>query len=186
MTRLPLYTIGHSTRMWQEFVDLLREHQIRVLVDIRRFPGSRRYPHFNQGEMRAKLKEQQTSYVHLEALGGRREPIKDSKNIGWRNRAFRGYADHMASIEFKGGIDQLLELSQGSRAAIMCAEAVPWQCHRMLVSDYLAALCKLDVYHIISGKKGSRLQRHNMTGFAKVAGNDLEYLASDSTDSKEK
>lgn len=165
-TKPQLFTIGHSTRTWQELVRLLKQHQINILVDIRRFPGSRRYPHFNKSEMQGALGEHQIDYIHLEALGGKREPIKDGKNKGWRNKSFRGYADHMASSEFKKGIEQLLALLQDSRVAIMCAEAVPWRCHRTLVSDYLVCIFDLQVYHIISDNK---MQRHSVTQFARVA-----------------
>ena len=179
ITRLPFFTIGHSTRTWQVFVALLKEHQISVIVDIRRFPGSRRYPHFNQAEMQNNLKEQHIGYSHLEALGGRREPIEDSKrNIGWRNKSFRGYADHMGSVEFSSGIEQLLELANNNRVAIMCAEALPWQCHRMLVSDYLVGLCKFEVHHIVSSNANSSHQQHSITSFAKVVNGALEYPAS--------
>lgn len=170
-----LFTLGHSTKSWQEFVDLLKEHQIKVLADIRRFPGSRRYPHFGQGNMRARLQEgEQIRYVHLEALGGRREPLTESgRNAGWHSRSFRGYADHMSSDEFRNGIEQLLGLCQdGSRVAIMCAEALPRQCHRILVSDYLACILHLQVLHIMSDGK---LQLHSITEFARVAGGSLIY-----------
>lgn len=173
--RLQLFTIGHSTREWEEFAGLLEENRIRILTDIRRFPGSRRYPHFNQSEMGAKLQERGIEYVHLEALGGRRESLKSSVNAGWRNKSFRGYADHMATGEFKLGIDQLLELSQKGRVAVMCAEAVPWQCHRMLISDYLASILDLEVHHIMSAGK---LQRHSVTDFAHVEKGRLIYPAS--------
>lgn len=170
-TGLQLFTIGHSTRAWQEFIDLLKEHQIKILVDVRRFPGSRRYPHFNQGEMRVKLQEQQIKYVHLEALGGRREPFNDSRNVGWRSKSFRGYADHMSRSEFKSGVEQLLEFCQNNQVAIMCAEAVPWQCHRMLISDYLTYMFELEVYHILSDKA----QRHSVTDFAQMVDGKLAY-----------
>ncbi len=167
-----MFTIGHSTRTSQEFVDLLKQHQISILIDVRRFPGSRRYPHFNSGEMQSKLNEHQIKYCHLEALGGRRDPFKDSKNVGWRNKSFRGYGDHMASSEFRRGIEQLLESCQdNSRVAIMCAEAVPWQCHRMLISDYLTRIFELKVYHILSDGK---VERHSVTDFAQVVVDDGE------------
>jgi uncharacterized protein (DUF488 family) len=173
--RLQLFTIGHSTREWEEFAGLLEENQIMILADVRRFPGSRRYPHFNQGEMRARLQERRIEYVHLEALGGRREPLQGSVNAGWRSKSFMGYADHMASGEFKHGIYQLLELSKSGRVAVMCAEAVPWQCHRMLISDYLACILDLEVHHILSVGK---VQRHSVTDFAQVVQGRLTYPAS--------
>jgi uncharacterized protein (DUF488 family) len=173
--RLQLFTIGHSTRAWEEFAGLLEENQIRILADVRRLPGSRRYPHFNQGEMRTRLQECRIEYVHLEALGGRREPLQGSINAGWRNRSFRGYADHMATSEFRSGIDRLLELCQNGRVGIMCAEAVPWHCHRTLISDYLACMLELEVYHILSAGK---VQPHSVTDFAQAAGGRLVYPAS--------
>jgi uncharacterized protein (DUF488 family) len=167
-----VFTLGHSTKTWQEFVDLLVKHQIRVLADIRRFPGSRRYPHFNQGEMRSTLQDSQIKYAHLEDLGGRRQALKGSKNIGWRSKSFRGYADHMSSGEFKEGIGQLIGFCREGGVAIMCAEALPWQCHRMLVSDYLAGLLGLQVSHIMPN---GRLQSHSVTAFAQAADGSLTY-----------
>jgi len=167
-----ILTIGHSTKSWQDFVDLLEEHQISTLVDIRRFPGSRRYPHFNKGKMETRLPDYHISYLHLEALGGRREPHKDSRNCGWRNPSFRGYADHMATDEFRSGVDQLLSLYKAGRVTIMCAEALPWQCHRSLVSDYLVCIFNLNVQHIMPD---GRLQTHSVTQFAQVADSLLSY-----------
>lgn len=168
-----IFTIGHSTKPWEEFVDLLEEHRINTLVDIRRFPGSRRYPQFEKGKMQAKLPDQQIGYVHLEALGGKRDPQKEShRNMGWRNQSFRGYADHMSTVEFKSGVDQLLGLYKAGRVAIMCAEALPWQCHRSLVSDYLAGILDLNVQHIMPDGK---LQPHLVTEFAQVTDKSLSY-----------
>lgn len=170
---ISLLTLGHSTKSWQEFLDLLQKHEIKVLSDIRRFPGSRRHPHFNQGKMQVKLQEQRIKYVHLEALGGRREPLKESSiNAGWRNRSFRGYADHVSTHEFRNGIEQLLGLSQDGQVAIMCAEALPWQCHRTLVSDYLTCILHLKVHHIMSD---GNLKAHSVTDFAQVTDRSLSY-----------
>ena len=166
-------TLGHSTKSWQEFVDLLEKHKINILADIRRFPGSRRYPHFNQAKMQVNLQEQQTRYVHLEALGGRREPQEENgKNAGWRNGSFRGYADHMSTDEFRNGVDQLVALLNEGRIAIMCAEALPWQCHRSLVSDYLASILGFKVQHIMPDGK---LQSHSVTEFAQISDKSLAY-----------
>ncbi len=142
------------------------EHRFKILVEVTRFPGSKRYPHFNSGEMQIKLNGHQIVYLHLEALGERRELLKDSKNVGWHNKSFRGYADHIATSNFKRGIEQLLELCQNNnRIAIICAEAVQWQCHRMLISDYLTCIFELKVYHILSDGK---VERHSVTNFVQV------------------
>jgi uncharacterized protein (DUF488 family) len=136
-----IYTIGHSTRTIEEFVALLREHGIEVLVDVRRFPGSRRHPQFGSAALAASLAEAGIGYVHAEALGGRRssEAGARSPNTAWRNDAFRAYADYMATPPFRAALDRLIGLSRERTAAIMCAEAVPWRCHRRLITDALLA-----------------------------------------------
>src|SRR5437879_5793529 len=130
-----IYTIGHSTRSLDELIGLLQEQGIKRLADIRRFPGSRRYPHFSKESLSKSLPGEAIEYVHVVELGGRRDPLPDSPNTTLRNRQFRGYADHMATSEFQGALDRLLESDVPT--AIMCAEAVPWRCHRNLVSDEL-------------------------------------------------
>ena len=142
-----IYTIGHSTRTLEEFVALLRNHGITRLADIRRFPGSRRHPHFSGEAMARTLPPQGIEYLHLEALGGRRKPLKDSPNGAWDSEQFRGYADHMGTPEFGSAVERLLESERDT--AIMCAESVPWRCHRNLTSDDLVRR-GVTVFHIVS------------------------------------
>jgi uncharacterized protein (DUF488 family) len=136
-----IYTIGHSTRTIEEFIDLLREHAVEVLVDVRRFPGSRRHPQFGSAALASSLREAGIGYVHAEALGGRRaaEAGTRSPNTAWRHPAFRAYADYMATPAFRAALDRLIDLSRERTAVIMCAEAVPWRCHRRLITDALLA-----------------------------------------------
>ena len=136
-----LYTIGHSTRTIEQFVALLREHGVELLVDVRRFPGSRRHPQFGSAALAASLAEAGIAYAHAEALGGRRdsEAGTASPNTAWRNAAFRAYADYMATPPFRAALDRLIAESGERVTAIMCAEAVPWRCHRRLVTDALLA-----------------------------------------------
>jgi len=135
-----LYTIGHSTRTIDEFVEVLRAHNIQVLADIRSFPISRRLPHFNRESLEKSLPAAGIQYVWIKELGGRRKKIReDSSNIALRNDSFRNYADHMLTPEFQRGIDQLLQPAADLRTAYMCAERVYFHCHRMLVSDWLVA-----------------------------------------------
>jgi uncharacterized protein (DUF488 family) len=164
-----IYTIGHSTRTIDEHVALLRENGVEKLVDIRRFPGSRRYPHFSREAMARSMPAAGIEYLHMAELGGRRKPLPSSPNDGWRNDQFRAYADYMASDEFKAAIDALLASSKVT--AIMCAEAVPWRCHRNLVADELVRR-GIDVLHIIN--PGS-VQAHAMNKMARVEGDHLIY-----------
>ncbi|HET7228848.1 MAG TPA: DUF488 domain-containing protein [Longimicrobium sp.] len=137
----PVYTIGHSTRTIEEFIALLRENGVEVLVDVRRFPGSRRHPHFGSGALEASLAAAGIGYRHAEALGGRRASgiSATSPNTAWRNEAFRAYADYMATPPFRAALGELIDLSRERTAVIMCAEAVPWRCHRRLITDALLA-----------------------------------------------
>jgi uncharacterized protein (DUF488 family) len=139
--RPTIYTIGHSTRTLDEFIALLREHGIELLVDVRRFPGSRRHPHFGSAALAASLAQAGIGYVHAEPLGGRRsaEAAARSPNTAWRNDAFRAYADYMATPAFRAALGRLIELSEELTTVIMCAEAVPWRCHRRLITDALLA-----------------------------------------------
>ena len=135
-----IYTIGHSTRTLDELVAALQGHGIKTLVDIRSFPMSRRLPHFNRESLELELPKQGIAYVWMKELGGRRKKLRDdSPNTGLRNESFRNYADYMMTDEFAAGIDRLLEIAERETTAIMCAERVYFQCHRMLVSDYLTA-----------------------------------------------
>jgi uncharacterized protein (DUF488 family) len=136
-----IYTIGHSTHSLDDFLSLLARQEIGALVDIRRFPGSRKWPHYNRENLAAALAEQGIAYHWLESLGGRRKSSKDlaSPNLGLRNDSFRNYADYMLTEEFREGVDELLKIARRRKTAMMCAESLFWRCHRRLVSDYLLA-----------------------------------------------
>src|SRR5574340_506883 len=144
-----LWTVGHSTRTWEEFLGLLREHEIALLVDVRHYPTSARVPWTNQPALAAHLREAGLGYRHLVDLGGYRKPRPGSPNTGWRNAGFRGYADYMDRDAFRNGLDRLITLAKESRVAIMCAEAVPWRCHRGVLSDALVVR-GVRVVHILS------------------------------------
>ena len=131
-----LWTIGHSSRGWDAFLALLRAHGIEALADVRRFPGSRRHPQFDGAAMARALAAGGIEYQHLAQLGGRRRARPDSANTAWRNASFRGYADYMETAEFRAAVERLLGLARQKRTAMMCAEALWWQCHRALISDY--------------------------------------------------
>jgi uncharacterized protein (DUF488 family) len=159
-----VWTIGHSTRTADEFVSLLRSEEIDRLADIRTIPQSRRYPHFGRDVLSARLAGDGIQYRHFKDLGGLRKPRADSTNGAWKNQAFRGYADHMQTPEFAAAVAGLLAFGEGGRVAVMCAEAVWWQCHRMLLSDALVARA-IDVRHILSL---TSVQPHRLTPFAQI------------------
>lgn len=167
-----LYTIGHSTRTFDEFLSLLKHYRVDLLLDVRTVPKSRHVPHFNSEKLKDSLDAQGIEYRHLKQLGGLRKPAKDSFNTGWRNVSFRGFADYMQADEFYKALAQALELVSTKKAALMCAEAVPWRCHRSLIADALLALHQVEVRHIISG---TSLQIHQLTPFAVVKGGSLTY-----------
>jgi uncharacterized protein (DUF488 family) len=166
-----IHTIGHSTRTAEEFVALLQAHGITQLADVRTFPMSRRLPHFNREPLAETLRQHGIAYRHLPALGGRRRPRPDSINGAWQHVNFRGYADHMATKEFATGLEELLEFSADAPTAIMCAEAVWWQCHRRLIADALVAR-DIPVFHIMSAE---RTQPHELTSFAVVRDGQVTY-----------
>jgi uncharacterized protein (DUF488 family) len=166
-------TIGHSTRAVDEFVVALNAHGIKTLVDVRSFPGSRRYPQFGKDKLAASLAEAGIAYEHFPELGGRRRARPDSRNVAWRNEGFRGYADYMETADFREGIERLIELARSRRTAIMCAEAVWWRCHRSLISDYLKA-SGTEVIHIIDAE---RAEPHRFTSAARIVNGDLSYRA---------
>ncbi|HEX7708748.1 MAG TPA: DUF488 domain-containing protein [Thermoanaerobaculia bacterium] len=141
-----IYTIGHSTRSIEELLTLLKEHSIECLADIRRYPGSRRHPQFTGEAFRASLESAGIVYLHFEELGGRRRPALDSPNRGWRNDQFRAYADHMSTQAFQQTVSTLA--ARDTATAVMCAEAVPWRCHRNLLADELAHR-GIEVIHIL-------------------------------------
>lgn len=166
-----IYTVGHSTRTLDELVALLRAFDISVLADIRTIPRSRHNPQFNGDALRSTLRSRRLRYVHLPELGGLRRPRKDSPNTGWRNASFRGFADYMLTEDFEAGIAKLHALTAEGRVALMCAEAVPWRCHRSLVADALTAR-GAHVEHIASAKRSTP---HRVTAFAEVEGTHVTY-----------
>ena len=166
-----IWTVGHSTRNAEEFIEILRAQHIEVLVDVRTFPGSRRYPQFNRDQLRESLGKAGIEYRHEPRLGGRRSAQPDSHNTAWRNAQFRGYADHMETDEFKQGVRELLELASNKRVAVMCAEAVWWRCHRSLIADYLKAEGH-EVVHILDAKK---TEEHPFTSAARIVDGKLSY-----------
>ena len=168
---LTIWTVGHSTRSIEEFNQILNSHKIKTLVDVRTFPGSRRYPQFNKAELAESLEKIGIQYVHQPKLGGRRKARPDSKNTAWNNQSFRGYADHMETPEFQQGIDELLKLARLQSTTVMCAEAVWWRCHRSLISDYLKA-AGLKVVHILGEKK---TEEHPYTPVARIVEGRLSY-----------
>jgi uncharacterized protein (DUF488 family) len=164
-------TIGHSTHSIEEFIRMLVAHGIRQLVDVRTVPRSRRNPQFNRENLPASLEAAGIGYLHIPGLGGLRHPRKDSMNTGWRNASFRGYANYMQTPEFRENLDHLIQLAREAPSAIMCAEAVPWRCHRSLIADALVARA-IPVLEILSVTK---IQPHAMTTFAKVVGQQVTY-----------
>ena len=166
-----LWTIGHSTRSAEDFVALLEENEVKGLVDVRRFSGSRRFPHFNREKLDPFLKEHGIEYVHFEDLGGRRTPRKDSPNTAWRNEAFRGYADYMMTPEFAAAIKRLLGLAADCRTTVMCAELLWWQCHRALIAACAKAR-GVKVWHILGPGK---LEEHPYTSAAQIVNGQLSY-----------
>jgi uncharacterized protein (DUF488 family) len=165
-----IYTIGHSTRTLDAFIALLEREGVRHVADIRSIPGSRRHPHFGGDALAASLAARGLAYSHHPALGGRRRPRPDSPNGAWRNAAFRGYADHMATPEFRAALDALIALGAREPLVVMCAEAVPWRCHRSLLADALVAR-GVDVRHIMDAHSAP----HRLTPFAVVRNGDVTY-----------
>ena len=166
-----VYTIGHSTHPIDDFIKILHAYKIELVVDVRTIPRSRHNPQFNQAEFEQELHNQGIVYTHLKELGGLRHASKTSINTGWKNASFRGFADYMQTGEFQTGLEQLIELAARKRSVIMCAEAVPWRCHRSLIGDALVAR-DIPVEDIL-GEKTS--QPHKMTAWAKVAGKTITY-----------
>lgn len=169
MSSRTFFTIGHSNRPWNEFVGLLKAHGISTVADVRMFPGSRKWPQYGREAIERELAKENISYIHIPELGGRRRPSGGEDNAGWENEQFRGYADHMGSGEFRRGVERLL--SCNGEVAILCAEAVPWRCHRQLLSDYLVAGGRA-VLHITGAGKPAA---HKLTPFAKVEHGQISY-----------
>jgi hypothetical protein len=166
-------TIGHSTRTVEALIELLQAQGVTDLVDVRTIPRSRHNPQFNQDALAKALRRAGIGYTLLEALGGLRKARPDSPNAGWRNASFRGYADYMQTPEFEAGLQALIELAAGRRVAIMCAEAVPWRCHRSLIADALTVR-GIPVAHIIDA---GHTRPHSLTPFARVHGVQITYPA---------
>jgi uncharacterized protein (DUF488 family) len=160
----PIFTIGHSTRSIEELLALLAENGVEVLMDVRRFPGSRRHPQFSRDALAAALAGAGIEYLHEPRLGGRRAARPDSPHTAWRVEAFRGYADHMETEEFQAALERLIRLSRDRSVVILCAEAVPWRCHRRLISDALVAR-GIEVRHILSP---GRSDLHELDSNARV------------------
>jgi len=168
---LTIFTIGHSTHPIERFIELLQSHGVAQVLDIRTIPKSRRNPQFNTDALAASLHAAGIHYVHLKELGGLRHARRDSDNLGWRNASFRGYADYMQTPEFATALDRTIQLASERPTAVMCAEAVPWRCHRSLVSDALLVR-GIRVAHITSNAKP---KPHTLTPFASVRGNEITY-----------
>lgn len=166
-----LYTIGHSTRTLEEFVELLKAHGVTMVVDVRTVPRSRRVPQFNIETLPGELAKVGIEHSAMASLGGLRKTTAESKNNGWRNASFRGYADHMQTPEFGGAIDELIAVASRRTCAIMCAEAVPWRCHRSLIGDAMVVR-GWQVLDIMSARSA---KPHRLTEFAKVRGMRITY-----------
>ena len=169
-----IWTIGHSIRTIDKFISLLEEHGIKLLADVRSLPGSKRYPQFNKETLADSLAKARIRYEHFPELGGRRKARPDSRNTAWRNASFRGYADYMETEEFDKDVKRLLDIAtEFGPAAIMCAEAVWWRCHRSLISDYRKAR-GIEVMHILDANK---TELHPYTSAARVGNGNLSYAA---------
>ncbi|MDA8100659.1 MAG: DUF488 domain-containing protein [Nitrospiraceae bacterium] len=168
---MTIYTVGHSNHPLEVFLELLQVHGIELVVDVRTVPKSRHNPQFNSEGIAASLARIGIAYQHLPDLGGLRHPRKDSTNLGWENESFRGFADYMQTEGFEKGLQELQGLAEGRKTTVMCAEAVPWRCHRSLISDALLARGVL-VMHIMSR---TSVKQHSLTPFAEVKGTTVTY-----------
>ena len=172
-----IFTIGHSNRQWNEFISLLQDNLVDIVVDVRRYPGSKRSPQFNKEEMTKELEKKNIEYINIEKLGGRRKKIATERSIGncnsgWKNSSFRAYDDYMTTTPFKEGINEILSLmTQYNNLAVMCAEALPWRCHRRMIADYLSMLEGVSVYNIINCKQ--QPGPHELTLFARLTGDKI-------------
>ena len=170
-----LWTIGHSTKPIDEFLALLKAHGIQQLIDVRTIPRSRHNPQYNNEALSKSLQHEDLSYKHMPKLGGLRKPKKGSLNTGWRNESFRGYADYMQTEDFQRALEELIAHGRSKKTTIMCAEAVPWRCHRSLIADALT-IRGWEVRHIMSETKAAR---HQLASFATVKNGELRYPAKD-------
>jgi uncharacterized protein (DUF488 family) len=177
-----ILTVGHSTRTLDEFIALLRAHEVTRVVDVRTVPRSRHVPQFNKESLPDSLCKAGLGYVHMPGLGGLRHARSDSLNAGWRNASFRGYADYMQTPEFEENLKKLIELAKEDRIAILCAEAVPWRCHRSLIGDALTVrgIRAEDIMSL------ARRQVHSLTPFASVRGTTVTYPAESAEPAKKK
>lgn len=169
-----VFTIGHSTRLVSEFIEIIKAYGIKRVVDIRTIPRSRHNPQFNKDALSKSLKAVKIGYLYMKGLGGLRHALKDSPNMGWRNASFRGFADYMQTEEFKENIEKLIEAAEKRAIVVMCAEAVPWRCHRSLIGDALLVR-GVHVKHIMSA---SSSRDHALTPWSKVKGKKITYPAS--------
>jgi uncharacterized protein (DUF488 family) len=175
-----LFTLGHSTRTFDEFLEILKTYGIEHLVDVRTVPRSRRHPHFSQESLVVSLPEAGIQYTHMKELGGFRKPLPDSPNRAWRNESFRGYADYMQTEAFQAALARLIEISAKQSTVILCAEAVPWRCHRSLIADAMLVHGKraADIFDAKTSKP------HKLTPFARVEGERLTYPAEETGQSE--
>lgn len=167
---LLVLTIGHSTRPLEEFINLLRASSVTLVADVRSIPRSRHNPQFNKESLPGALEVVKIEYRHLKGLGGLHHPIANSVNTGWKNASFRGFADYMQTAEFQTSLDELLILSEGDQVALMCAEIVPWRCHRSLIADALL-IRRIEVRHILSGTEA---RSHILTPWAQANGTGIK------------
>jgi uncharacterized protein (DUF488 family) len=170
-----MLTIGHSNHPFPKFLEMLQAHKVELLLDVRTVPRSRYNPQFNRDVLPQSLEAAGIAYEHMPGLGGLRHARRDSPNTGWRNLSFRGYADYMQTPQFASSLQALRDLEQGRTVAIMCAEAVPWRCHRSMIADALLIL-GVPVSHIMSPTK---IDPHRLTSFARVEGNRITYPSTD-------
>jgi uncharacterized protein (DUF488 family) len=170
-TELTLFTIGHSTRTLEEFIELLKTYGVTLLVDVRTVPRSRHNPQFNKETLPASLKPEGVRYIHMPEIGGLRRPKRDSVNLAWKNMGFRGYADYMQTKEFNDNLLKIMALARENCLALMCAEALPWRCHRSLISDALVVR-HVKVQHIISA---ASTITHELNEMARVEGTKITY-----------
>ena len=170
---MTVFTIGHSTRAIDAFIELLRAHGVQRLIDVRTIPQSRHNPQFGSERLAASLEQAGIQYTHMPGLGGLRRPRKDSVNLGWRNASFRGYADYMQTPEFEENLKRSIERATHERVVLMCAESVPWRCHRSLIADALLAR-GIDVREITSA---TNARPHSLTAWARVDGTKVSYPA---------
>jgi uncharacterized protein (DUF488 family) len=171
--KLVVMTVGHSTRTSREFIQLLKVHQVQRLVDVRTVPRSRHNPQFNRSVLSPALHSSRFHYTYMPGLGGFRHARRDSPNAGWHNASFRGFADYMQTTAFRENLEELVKLAKSEQIAIMCAEAVPWRCHRSLIADALLAR-GIEVREITSA---TRTQLHTLTPWGKISGKQVTYPA---------